>query len=373
VSRLPVCVVNGPLERDAGELLLSRHTGESLSRIAAGCGGLRLIQYSFAGHVAESTGTRMAFRLSDHPQLHGEAIDYRFDHLLLRNLDRLRLRWRLLAALRSAPWGHHFLPGGLPLFACAASRFWGRPYGVYVRGVVDLESPAVRSALVGARVVICNNEHDAARLRGMALRVRVAAPMMDVGPKDLAPAPTARTGGTPTILFVGRHEEAKGLPELVEALTRLASEGLAFRFETVGTGPLADFERLPSALRDRARFHGFVGGKDELEAIYRGADLFVLPSHAEGFPRVLYEAMVNGLAIATTFVGGIPARMVDGGNCLRVEVRDPDSLAAAMRCLLLDAGLRRRLAAEGLETMRRLFAEAGADHAQIVLEELAAQ
>jgi glycosyltransferase involved in cell wall biosynthesis len=83
--------------------------------------------------------------------------------------------------------------------------------------------------------------------------------------------------------------------------------------------------------------------------------LFVLPTHEEGFPRVLYEAMIKSAVIVTTMVGGIPGLMEDGVNCLAIPVGDAPAIADAIERLADDAPLRRRLAEQGLSTVREVL------------------
>jgi glycosyltransferase involved in cell wall biosynthesis len=70
-----------------------------------------------------------------------------------------------------------------------------------------------------------------------------------------------------------------------------------------------------------------------------------LPSHSEGSPNVVLEAMAAGLPIAATQVGGVPEIIVDRETALLVPARDPDALAAAVGELLMDPELSRRLGA----------------------------
>ncbi len=89
-------------------------------------------------------------------------------------------------------------------------------------------------------------------------------------------------------------------------------------------------------LSNNVNILGLVSDKIQLKALYNNADAFVFTSHDEGFPRVLYEAMASGLPIFTTFVGGIPGRMIDGKNCFEIPVRDSRGSAGIIIQNLLD-------------------------------------
>jgi glycosyltransferase involved in cell wall biosynthesis len=85
------------------------------------------------------------------------------------------------------------------------------------------------------------------------------------------------------------------------------------------------------------------------------ADLFLLPSHAEGLPVSMLEAMAAGLPVIVTPVGGIPEAIQDGRNGLLAQPRNPEELAAAIRRLLTDEGLRSRLGQRARQTVREHF------------------
>ena len=91
--------------------------------------------------------------------------------------------------------------------------------------------------------------------------------------------------------------------------------------------------------------------KSALMAEYEAADFFVLPTHHEGFPRVLYEAMINAMVIVTTFVGGIPGLMKNGENCIEIPLKSPKVIADAIENLSRDAVQMQRLSESGLETI----------------------
>jgi glycosyltransferase involved in cell wall biosynthesis len=91
----------------------------------------------------------------------------------------------------------------------------------------------------------------------------------------------------------------------------------------------------------------FAGEKDEMEDIYPAFDVFVLPSHREGFPRSAMEAAASGLPVITTDIRGCRQAVSHGQSGLLVPVRDPVRLAAAIVKLAADPELRQRMGAEG--------------------------
>jgi glycosyltransferase involved in cell wall biosynthesis len=93
----------------------------------------------------------------------------------------------------------------------------------------------------------------------------------------------------------------------------------------------------------RVRFCGVLSAR-ELDRRYAQADLFVLASRFEGYGMVLAEALARGVPILAARSGAVPETVPPEAGVL-VQPDDPAALAAALRGLLADAGLRRRLAA----------------------------
>lgn len=160
--------------------------------------------------------------------------------------------------------------------------------------------------------------------------------------------------GTPNILFVGRFDPRKGLPDLMVACAVLAREGLPFRLILVGDGQLrGQVERLArGALEGRVHFEGRVG-HERLPRYYASADIFCSPARdGESFGLVLLEAMASGVPIVATDLAGYRTVLTPEREGLMAPPRDPAALAAALRRLLTDPGLRARMGAQGIETAR---------------------
>jgi glycosyltransferase involved in cell wall biosynthesis len=143
-----------------------------------------------------------------------------------------------------------------------------------------------------------------------------------------------------TALFIGWVIPTKGIAELVEAWSQLKPR--EWRLQIVGPGDAAYRQDLIE------RFHPdgveFLGELPHVQAMERMAacDLFVLPSHTEGFPNVVLEAMALGKAIVASDVGAIP-EMLEAKCGLLVKPKDVQSLTTVMRSLLNDGNLRAEL------------------------------
>jgi glycosyltransferase involved in cell wall biosynthesis len=150
--------------------------------------------------------------------------------------------------------------------------------------------------------------------------------------------------------LVGRLVWQKGLRELFDAavLVRERCPGVV----VVVVGPLDD-EKADSLGPDdieAARAVGnieFLGRRDNVETLYHGFDIFVLPSYREGFPRSAMEAAASGLPVIATDVRGCRQAVDDGVTGLLVPVRDAGALAGAIEKLAGDPDQRRAMGRAG--------------------------
>jgi glycosyltransferase involved in cell wall biosynthesis len=164
-------------------------------------------------------------------------------------------------------------------------------------------------------------------------------------------------GGTPTILCVAALSPRKGHDVLIGALRRLHDTGLTAHLTLVGDGPergALDAQAAALGLADHVTFAGAVG-HDRVPAFYASADVFCLPSFAEGVPTVLMEAMATELPVVATDVMGVPELVEHERSGLLVRPARADLLADALARLLSDAELRRGLGREGRVRVEREY------------------
>ena len=160
--------------------------------------------------------------------------------------------------------------------------------------------------------------------------------------------------GTLNVLFVGRFDPRKGLPELMRAAETLAREGLRFRLILVGDGTLRPFveRRIRGPLEGRVVLEGRVG-HDRLPRYYATADVFCSPARGgESFGLVLLEAMACGVPVLATHLPGHRSIVTPGREGLLVPPRDGEALTRALRTLLLDSAARAAMGRNGIETAR---------------------
>ncbi len=137
----------------------------------------------------------------------------------------------------------------------------------------------------------------------------------------------------PVVLYVGGLYTSKGLADLLVAFARVRAAVPRARLWIVGSGAEQHaLERLAADLElaDRA---SFLGVRQDIERFYRAADVFCLPSHSEGLPLCVLEAMASGLACVGSDVPGI-AHLLDGGCGVVAPVGDTAALADAIVDLL---------------------------------------
>lgn len=168
---------------------------------------------------------------------------------------------------------------------------------------------------------------------------------MSVDTDRFVPPAEPRAEGPLRILDVGRLVPEKGAPVLLDAVNLLTQRGIAVELRLVGGGELdTELTRIIAerGLADRVTLVGSVGQDDIVEQ-YHWADVFCLPSFAEGLPVVLMEAMATELPVVTSAINGIPELVKDGSNGYLLPPGRADLLAEALDKLAADPELRRRL------------------------------
>jgi glycosyltransferase involved in cell wall biosynthesis len=144
------------------------------------------------------------------------------------------------------------------------------------------------------------------------------------------------------VLYVGGLVASKGLADLLVAFATVRSAVPQARLWIVGSGAQ---EAELRQLADREGLAGhvaFLGVRNDVERLYRAADLFCLPSHSEGLPLCVLEAMASGRACVGSDVPGI-THLLDGGCGIMVPVRDTAALADGLVDALRSPTLRESL------------------------------
>ncbi len=142
----------------------------------------------------------------------------------------------------------------------------------------------------------------------------------------------ARLGLTddPIIACVGRLSPEKGQAQLIDAAAQLQQRGRQFQLVFVGDGPLRAELEDSAMRRGLAGVVHFIGQQADMDLVYNAVNILALPSHKEGMPNVILEAMNYSLPIVSTAVGAVPSMLSDGKEALLVEPGDTVALADAL-------------------------------------------
>jgi glycosyltransferase involved in cell wall biosynthesis len=171
-------------------------------------------------------------------------------------------------------------------------------------------------------------------------RVRVLPNAVALPERD-PPAPDSKEC---RLLFLGRLDASKGLPELLAALAAPQLAGLAWRARAAGNGPVQRWRAAADGLAARLALEPW-----QPEATVRGwlaqSDVLVLPSRREGLPMALLEAMAFGRCVIATPVGCVPEVIEHGRTGLLVPPGDAPALARTLARVIADPALRSALGA----------------------------
>jgi glycosyltransferase involved in cell wall biosynthesis len=160
------------------------------------------------------------------------------------------------------------------------------------------------------------------------------------------------------LLYTGRLDPAKGLFELVNSVGILNSKfQFNFHLDIVGweedkNEPIK--KRLIIAAQrinqlNNITFHKKKSIGVELNSMYRNADIFVLPSYHEGFPRTIWEALANSCPVVVSSVGSIPYVLENGINALFIKPKSELEIVNAVMELINNQNLRMKVIKNGYE------------------------
>lgn len=293
--------------------------------------------------------------------------------------------WRFV---RSVDVLHCRIPSPAAIFAFVIGRLLARPSFVLIVG--DLQALLPTMPYRGLKKVLWRtytaveewavqwmSDRSVAFANGEALAVKhstaaktvIVTTTTTISAADISSRTDINATDTLRVLCVSRIDPRKGLRVLPEVARLLGDQGIAVSLDIVGPAVGRPGEEERAAIGTDAQRLG-VGTRvrclgpvplEQLLPLYRGYDVFVLPTlPGEGIPRVLLEAMTAGVPVVTTRVAGIPSLITHEVNGLLVDAPTAAAVAGAISRVVHDAGLRRRLIANGYETARGFTLEAQA-------------
>jgi glycogen(starch) synthase len=160
------------------------------------------------------------------------------------------------------------------------------------------------------------------------------------------------------LLYYGRVDRRKGVLDFLDALAALRRRAVPFEATISGVGPDVDASREKAEDLELSPDWVRLTGYADYEAVpdlYRKADVFVSPTHAEGFSNTILEAMASGLPVVSCRSVGVVDCLRDGENGLLTEPGDVAGLTDALERIITDGALRQRIARTALDECRRIY------------------
>lgn len=161
--------------------------------------------------------------------------------------------------------------------------------------------------------------------------------------------------GAPLVLFAGRLAEQKRVGDLLKALDLVQHIEPGVRTLIAGDGPLRDRLEETAHAYDLDGRVKFLGHRNDVPRLLAAADLVVLPSAYEGLPNVVLEAMRFGKPVVATAAPGTTELVIDGQTGILVPVGDTRLLARAIRDIVRDPSLARRMGEAGRNRVETNF------------------
>ena len=234
------------------------------------------------------------------------------------------------------------------------SKLFGKPVIVYFHGWASECERAVRrrflrpfralAGLADAFVVLAESFRRTLEEMGVRKPVFVEATVCEVCSYCADGGSTPTSADDCTLLFLSRIDKGKGAYETLDAYEILKRRYPGLKLVIAGDGQELPGLRRYAAARGVAgvQFLGHVSGRAKHDA-FAHADVYVMPSHGEGMPVSVLEAMAHGLPVVTCAVGGIADFFGDGTMGFLAKRPDAACVAAALEPLIRDAALRARI------------------------------
>jgi len=334
IDAMKIMVVNNTVmvERDK-ELFIHKETGKFFSDLQQNGNQVYVFQMSMKPESNKNIGFVADYDITN-KDFHVIAIKRR----KFRLWAYIKTVFKGLQTIRKVDFVYLFYPGHVCSVLALMSMILRKRFGFYIRGERGIMSKISQYLYRQAAVIFTVSPKFTEMINQTGARAVTIRPLMEFGEEDIIRNREYSSKGKYRILFVGRIERNKGVFELAEAV-RLLKEKRIKNFEVHMVGDGVDAQSLKDAIKrhslsDFFVFQGTVTERTALAEHYKNADIFVLPTHHEGFPRVLYEAMIFGVPIMTTFVGGISTIMRDGINCCRLEPKDAIGLSSQIMAFL---------------------------------------
>lgn len=357
-NRSFLLIPNHSVAIDGDSIRMESAEADMLTHIGQAFTSVSIAAFVMAPHNSSLSGSVNRDRLSVH------ALNILEHTARSKFLNYLIAACRLPLVLPRQDFVYIFCPGYCGLIAAFWCRILGKPFGLYVRGTwldqCAQTPPWWRWVFRGARFMIVTGEAFRRRLQNYNNNVMNEVPLTALKPDQVKSPSQQNPRSFSHFLFAGRLNESKGILDVIRAIALLKQQGYPVRLQVAGGGTTAEIETLQTlahtlGVNDDVELLGHVAPA-RLAQAYEHCGVFVFPSYyAEGFPRVLYEAMMYSSAIVTCQMPGTEGFLVDGVNCLYCKPADPSSLASCLRRLLEEQELGNRLGSQARADVVRLY------------------
>ncbi len=292
----------------------------------------------------------------------------------------IRKRATLKQVIQDADMVMIFAPQITAGIAAAFARQYRKPYFVYVGSdwievapfmvgsehwVKKLLVPVYR--WIGKRIekqlvqhacfVLVHGRHIYNRLKQWNDQVFETVPMIELRGEDFFVREDTCQDNPVRVLFVGVLSPRKGVEYLLYAADQVRKQIPEVEFVVVGKGT-EEYEQYLRGIVQKLQLEGivkFVGYVEPFQRLleyYRSADIFVLPSLGEGFPRVIYEAQSQGLPVIASNIATLRSQLQDGENAVLFSPGNSKALADAIMQLVMNEELRRNLIRKGYQSVQ---------------------
>ncbi|WP_297338002.1 glycosyltransferase family 4 protein [Algoriphagus sp.] len=259
-------------------------------------------------------------------------------------------------------------------YICIFCVLINKPFGLYVRGQKKINSRFSKFLYKHSSFINTVSPFFTNEIKKYNQNVNTIRPMINYEISDLELFKEYKVNGCFNLLFVGRLEKDKGVFELIDAIHAICKKNAVnLKLNLVGDG--SSYLSLKKyvhdlGLKDVVCFSGSIFDPDLLRQVYLKSDIFILPTYHEGFPRVLYEAMIFNVPIITTFVGGIPSLMIDKYNCLQIKVKSKSDICDKVLFLINDFEFAKNLAANANSDVNKYLFENNKSHFELVVDSI---
>jgi glycosyltransferase involved in cell wall biosynthesis len=296
-----------------------------------------------------------------------------------KTINYLYMIFKSFKVVKNYSFFYLFIPGNVSLIYALVLIILNKKFGLYIRGDFSRNRFhfIYKFIIKKSSFAIVTGNHIKGQIKSLNQHVKLVVPMINTSCKDLQEERFIPLNKPFKYLFVGRPSKDKGIDELIEAIHFLKLDGLKFELEIVGDNDKKGNDSLRATIKkyrleNHINFSGFTNNTKKMRDIFRNSDAFILPSHHEGFPRVVYEAMTFGIPMVLTNLPSYMETLNHNIHCEIVEIKNSRSLYEGMKTIATDAKKYNSYSKNTLKFMKKKYQvfEDEKNHTIQVLQEM---